>query len=163
MSTAQALPYHLPKTPKDQLRLLAKILAITQSQVGLDTDAEIEAMAVTILYRHLDRIQKQQALANILGLKNQILASKLYSKVVDISVNPQWGVWSLSNDELLSDQAFHTKFNEIAGYVGISASITSAKELIQEAWKNKRLGKGGWITLAIWGCVIFNNLSLIHI
>lgn len=160
MSTVNKLPYHLPKQPDEQLRILSNILSIPKSQLGRNVQAEIEAMAVTILYRHLNHIQKQDAMATIRSLNNPILVNSLVTKVVDVIVNPQWGIWSLSNEELLADQDFHAKVDEVAGYIGISASAASGKDFIQNLWKNKKIGKGGWIILAIWGAVIFNKSEL---
>lgn len=160
MSTTQALPYHLPIQLKEQHRYLAKILSLPYTKLGHDIDAEIEAMSGTIMYRHLDRLQKQQALASIRNLKNKWLASKLYGEATLITVNPQWGIWSLSNEELLADQEFHSELNQIANFIGLGASVASGKDFIQNLWTQRKIGRGGWTILVIWGAVFFNNKEL---
>jgi len=43
---------------------------------------------------------------------------------------------------------------------GGSLSAAGAKDVIQSAWQNKKLSKGSWVTLVIWGALLFNNAEL---
>ncbi len=65
-------------------------------------------MSGVILYRHLNRNQKTEAMSLIrqIGKKNKPLEGQLVNLILNTSINPQWGVWSLNNDELLNDHNF---------------------------------------------------------
>jgi hypothetical protein len=122
---------------------------------------EVNAMAATMLYRHLGRLQRIEAMTIITNLKNKRLVSRLRALAVDTTyVNPQWGIWSLTNEELLEDQAAHEQFNQFVGYLGATASILGAKDIIME-FKNKgRLTVGSWAVIAIAGIAFFNAREL---
>ncbi|MBL1415647.1 MAG: hypothetical protein COB27_002035 [Moritella sp.] len=154
------LPYNLPKSPKEQLRYLAKIINIPYSFVASGGQQEVEAMTATIMYRHLNRIQQMEAWTLIRGLDSRPLTGKLVDKVLDTKTNPQWGMWSMTNEELLADKKIHEIINTYASGLGVTASAAGTKSVLQEVWKNKKLSKGGWVTLIIWGAVIFNSSEL---
>ena len=156
------LPYVLPKNLPEQLRHLAKITNIPFSFVKDGGQLELEAMSGVILYRHLNRIQKMQSMSLIreVGKKNKPLEGWLVNLIVNTSVNPQWGVWSLSNDELLNDRNFHNTINDYASIIGLTASAAGAKTIIQETWKRKKMTKGGIVTLVLWGALYFNSSEL---
>lgn len=154
------LPYNLPKSPKEQLRYLAKIINIPYSFVASGGQQEVEAMTATIMYRHLNRIQQMEAWQLIRGLDSRPLTGKLVDKVLDTKTNPQWGMWSMTNEELLADKKIHEIINTYASGLGVTASAAGTKSVLQEVWKNKKLSKGGWVTLIIWGAVIFNSSEL---
>ena len=155
-------PYVLPKNLPEQLRLLAKIINIQFSFVKDGGQLELEAMSGVILYRHLNRIQKTEAMFLIrqIGKKNKPLEGQLVNLILNTSINPQWGVWSLNNDELLNDHNFHNTINRYAGIIGLTASAAGVKTIIQETWKRKRMTKGGVVTLVLWGAFFFNNSEL---
>jgi hypothetical protein len=94
------------------------------------------------------------------GKKNKPLEGRLVNLIVNTSVNPQWGVWSLSNDELLNDHNFHNTINDYASIIGLTASAAGAKTIVQEIWKTKKMTKGGIATLVLWGALYFNNSEL---
>lgn len=154
------LPYNLPKSAKEQLRYLAKIINIPYSFVASGGQREIEAMTATIMYRHLNRVQQMEAWKLIRSLDSRPLTGKLVDKVLDIKTNPQWGMWSMTNEELLADQHFHDVINTYAGGLGVTISAASTKDLLQEIWKNKKISRGGWVTLIIWGAVFVNSTEL---
>jgi hypothetical protein len=69
---------------------------------------ELDALAATMLYRHLGHQLKFKAMTMITNLKNKRLVSRLRALAIDTTyVNPQWGIWSLTKEELLVDQAAH--------------------------------------------------------
>lgn len=94
------------------------------------------------------------------GIKNGPLEGKLVNLILNISVNPQWGFWSLNNDELLNDHAFHNTINDYAGFIGLTASAAGAKTIIENIWKTKKMTRGGVATLVLWGALYFNNSEL---
>ena len=69
-------------------------------------------------------------------------------------------MWSMTNEELLADKKIHEIINTYASGLGVTASAAGTKSVLQEVWKNKNLSKGGWVTLIIWGAVIFNSSEL---
>jgi hypothetical protein len=156
------LPYILPKNLPEQLRFLAKITNIPFSFVKDGGQLELEAMSGVILYRHLNQVQKMEAMSLIrnVGKKSRLLEGRLVNLILNISVNPQWGVWSLSNDELLNDLNFHNIINDYAGFIGLTASAAGAKTIIQKVWQTKKMTRGGVATLVLWGALYFNNSEL---
>lgn len=61
---------------------------------------------------------------------------------------------------MLSDQSFHDHINHYASWIGLTASAVGAKDIVQKTWKNKKMSKGGLVTLVIWGSLLFNNSEL---
>lgn len=101
MPEVSDLPYYLPTDTQGQLRVLAKLLDLPPATVEQSGEAGVEAMTATILYRHLDRRQRIKAMEKIKSLPDRALVSKLVRITLDTAfVNPQWGLWSLTNEEL---------------------------------------------------------------
>jgi len=114
-----------------------------------------------ILYRHLDRIQRIEAMKLIRSLSSRALMGHIITKTLDTTfINPQWGIWSLSNKELLKDVNFHSNLDSFASYVGIGSSMLAGKDLIKEIWSMKKMGKKHWVLIVIWGGVVFNKVEL---
>tara|TARA_Y100000588_G_C14218002_1_gene909735 strand:+ start:237 stop:788 length:552 start_codon:yes stop_codon:yes gene_type:complete len=155
------LPYDLPNNSADQLRVLATIIEVPYSLVSNGGDYEVEAICGAILYRHLDRHQRVEALTLIRSLENRALSGKLISIAIEPTlVNKDWGVWSLTKEELIADQLFHSQADNLASYVGLGASAMSGKDLLTKIWKKRKITKGGLVTLVIWGTVFFNKSEL---
>ncbi|MBH0059414.1 hypothetical protein I6F65_20985 [Pseudoalteromonas sp. SWXJZ94C] len=154
------LPYSLPKTPKAQCQYLARICSISLHKLSNNHQEESEAIASVIIYRHLSSNQKIEAMRLIQALINKPLMAKLIEKITDTIVNPQWGIWSLSNTELLKDHKFHDMVNTYAGISGITISMVSVADLASTIWKTKKVTKGGWLTLVMWGSLILNATEL---
>ena len=159
--TIAHLPYQIPTNPIAQSLYLAEILKIDSSLVEHAGADEVDAMAATMLYRHLGRQLKLEAMTMIIKLKNKRLVSMLRTLAVDTTyVNPQWGIWSLTNKELLADQAAHHKFNELASIAGVGASALGLKDILMEIKRTGRLGPGAWTLLAFYGIVLLNAKEL---
>ena len=155
------LPYHIPTSTNEQLKFLAKITDIPANLIQNGGVKEVEAIASVILYRHMNRHQRIEAMTLIRSVSNRALMGTLITKVLDTTyVNPQWGVWSLSTNELESDINFHTAISDYAGYIGVGASALSGKDLVKEVWSLKKLGRRHWLLLVIWGSVYFNSREL---
>jgi len=157
------LPYNLPQSKFEQLRVLAKIINLQPSLIKAAGDEELEAISGVILHRHLDRFQKVEVwkLIRKIGKRNRPLEGKLTDLILNAKVNPQWGIWSLSNEELLADQQFHDAINSYASWIGITASAQGMKDIIYLIIKNKKISKGGIVTFVLWGSLLF-NLSELH-
>lgn len=151
MPSTSDLPYRLPTTTTEQLRELAKILDLPFAMVETTGERGLAAMSLTIMYRHLDRRQRYDAMRVIYSLDNKDLVSRLQRKAVDTAlVNKRWGVWSMTNEELLEDQAFHDLFQQVGALVGVTFSASSLKDFVREVGRNRRITKGGMATVVIW-------------
>ncbi|CAA0101467.1 Uncharacterised protein [BD1-7 clade bacterium] len=158
---ATYLPYNLPSSTQAQALRLADILDISPTLVSGVSRRDVDAMSGTILYRHLDRFQKIDVMSLLHSMPNRHLARVLHAKVVDVAlVNPQWGIWSLSNEELMADQAFHAAVDELASLIGVTASVVGGKELISEVWKQRKISKASIAVVVVWGALFFNKQEL---
>ncbi|WP_432456204.1 hypothetical protein ACRRS0_09750 [Agarivorans sp. QJM3NY_29] len=138
-----------------------EIIGIKKELLKRGGQLEIDSICATILYRHLTQKQRVDAMVLIRSLSNPILKSKLITKALDATyLNPQWGIWSMTNDELQADKDFHEFIDSFASYIGLSASGLGVKELIDSARSNQKLAKGGIVMLVIWGTVAFNKSEL---
>ncbi|MGF1876242.1 hypothetical protein L4D77_13045 [Photobacterium frigidiphilum] len=68
------------------------------------------------------------AMKAIHSVRKKALVGMIITRVLDTTyVNPQWGIWSLSNAELKADLKFHSQLSSVASVAGISASVQSGK------------------------------------
>ena len=86
---------------------LAKVLDLPKSSLHGNPDFIVASMAGTILYRHLNRLDRVNVIQAIKMLASLELQSELISRCLDVLINPQWGEWSLKNNELNSIVEFH--------------------------------------------------------
>lgn len=161
MPSISDLPQHLPRDTKGQLRELGKIVGIPQPLLENAGQETIDTICATILYRHLSPAQRQEAMAMINALPNRQLTGLLITRALDTTfVNPEWGMWSMTNDELAAAEAFYSAIDDYASYVGISASALGAKDLASTVWRQRKLTRGGIVTLVIWGAIAANKAQL---
>lgn len=160
--TINDLPYpNMPTTLQGQLNKLADIIGIRRNLITGAEETELQAMCYVALYRHLSQQQRRKAMETIHSVKKRALIGVLIAKALDTTfVNPQWGVWSLTNDELKSDIASHEQIQYLAGLIGIGASGMSIWDLVQKVVKERNVGYKQLATLVIWGFVIWNNEEL---
>ncbi|WP_394146457.1 hypothetical protein [Vibrio atypicus] len=118
MDLVNKLPYKLPSNEADAVRSLAKVLNVPLHLIQGDTVKISQAMSGTIMYRQLDRLEKQQVMMAIHALGNGLLKSNLIARCTDVLVNPQWGEWSLTNEELTAILKFHNDFNRWSSIIG---------------------------------------------
>ena len=145
MSTS-SLPYNLPKNEKEALHYLAKILNIPAHHLKGDTVKISKAMAGTLMYRQLDRIKRMEVIQLIHSLQNNHLKSILIVKCTDVLVNPQWGEWSLTKEELTKLLSFHNNLNRWSSLLGANPG---AYGIGGSAWSiiKQGTGKGNIIVL----------------
>ncbi|TOB32477.1 hypothetical protein CGK08_22095, partial [Vibrio parahaemolyticus] len=110
----------------DALKSLAKILNIPLHLVQGDPVKVSQAMSGTIMYRQLDRNARQQVMAIIHGLSSGPLKSCLITRCTDVLVNPQWGEWSLTTEELTEILKFHNDFNRWSSILGANPGAYGA-------------------------------------
>jgi hypothetical protein len=151
------LPYSLPKDTQSQLKQLREITLIPHNLLVGAGEIEVEALCYMIMYRHLNRVQRMNAMKAIHSVRKKALVGMIITRVLDTTyVNPQWGIWSLSNAELKADLKFHSQLSSVASVAGIGASVQSGKELLGKILQNKAMKRANWITLVIWGAIYFN-------
>ena len=171
------LEHILPKTTQDAANKLANILEYPLSAVKNANSDTLEALAGTILYRHLERTQ-QNAVMRLVDSQPGILRGRLLPSIASVIVNPNWGLWSLSKKELEEKLAFNTGLQSLYSTLGLGFTVSAgtvafndyfkyrddlrkstSKEnsaKLTQAIKAKGIKKG-FITLVIWGAVGFNN------
>ena len=158
------LPYFLPVDTDGQLRELAKILNIPLPLEMKEGPLAVEALSATILFRHLNQAQRQEALKLMESLQSRELRGKLVTKALDTTfVNPKWGIWSLTNDELISEQSFHAAVDNYATWAGFGFSGIAAKDFVKQVRKNRKITRGGIAKLVIWVAVAGNKSALNNI
>ena len=109
----------------------------------------------------MNHLQRMEAMSVIRSIRNRALMGQILTKTLDTTfVNPQWGIWSLSNSELLKDINFHAKLDSFSSYVGVSASILGSKNLITDILNTRKIGKKHWVLIVIWGSIAFNKSEL---
>lgn len=161
MPKVSDLPYHLPRDAKGQLRALARILDISPVAAEKLGEAGAEAMCAAILYRHLDRHQRYQTMKKMQSLPDKALGARLVTLALDTTfVNPQWGLWSLTNEELAEDIRFHQVIDTVGAISGATLSVSSGKDVIKEILKNGKLSPGGIALLVIGVAFAGNNSEL---
>ncbi|OLQ78347.1 hypothetical protein BIT28_00190 [Photobacterium proteolyticum] len=160
--TINDFPYpNIPITLQGQLNKLSDTIGIRRNLLIDAGEKELQAMCYVVLYRHLTQQQRQMAMKTIHSIKKRALIGALIDKTLDTTfVNPQWGVWSLTNDELIQDIASHEQIQYLAGLIGVGASGMSIWELVQKVVKARAVGYKQLATLVIWGFVIWNNKEL---
>ncbi len=157
--TPQDLPYYLPKNPRDKLIFLAEILDIPRTMVINGGQTELEAMCGVIMYRHLDPHQRIDVFKLIRSLDGPLQGRLVQATTLPL-VNPQWGIWSLTNEELTNDAKYHEFLDSVASYIGLTASGVAVKDLAKNVWSSRKIGKGGFVTIVIWAAVLFNQSEL---
>ncbi|MDZ5120818.1 hypothetical protein OR259_21750 [Vibrio parahaemolyticus] len=159
--SVSSLPYNLPSNEQEQLRILAKIIDFKPELLVGAGKVEVDAICSMILYRHLSQKQRVDAMKLIRSVSNRALMGKLVTGALDTTfVNPQYGMWSMTEKELQSDKDFHSFLDNLASYIGIGASSLGLKDLYKESKARGKLGRGGLAVLVIWGAVAFNKSEL---
>jgi RHS repeat-associated protein len=153
--------YSLTGSIQEQANSLAEITGLSSELVENATQNDLDAISGAVLYRHLDKNQRGEALSIIRSVENKKLEGKLVSSLLDTAfVNPQWGAWSLTNSELIADQAFHQTVEDYASVIGLSASGASAYEQYKRIRNTGKLGRNGVAIVTVWGAILFNKSEL---
>lgn len=110
--------YDLPRSKTEAVKKLAVILKVPSHKLIGDESEIVTAMAGTILYRHLERLDKMSVMQKIQTLSHPQLLTELKIKCLDSLVNPQWAEWSLTNNELKELLDFHNQLNRWSSLLG---------------------------------------------
>jgi len=147
------LPYQMPKSDNEHLLKLAKITGIPANLLVGGGETEIAAISYMILYRHLNQHDRIEAMRIIKSVKNRQLMGHIIDKtLLTTFVTTQWGVWSLSNKELLAEHEFYESISSMASVMGVGASALGGFDMMQEARRNKRILIRHWALIVLWGC-----------
>lgn len=121
----------------------------------------LEAMRATILYRHMDARQRYAAMRSIRTLPSRELEGLLVGKALNTTfINPHWGKWSLTNEELANDIAFHEAVDTFGSIIGVTFSITSGRDVVKEIYERRKLTRGGVAMLVLWITFSANKSTL---
>ncbi|WP_425641977.1 hypothetical protein ACPUEK_01005 [Marinomonas gallaica] len=121
-SFIEKLRYPTFENNKDLIRSLGDVLGIPASITDTVSNQEkcASAMSGVIMYRQLNRIEKMEVMRLIRSIESKKLVEKLIEKVTDVIVQPKWGLWSLSNEELQDLIDFHSEFGEWSNLLGVN-------------------------------------------
>jgi RHS repeat-associated protein len=153
--------YSLSGSIQEQANRLAEITGLSSELVENASQNDLDAISGAVLYRHLDKNQRGEALSIIRSVENKKLEGKLVSSLLDTAfVNPQWGPWSLTNSELIADQAFHQTVDDYASIIGLSASGAGVYDQYKRIITTGKLGRSGVAVVTVWGAILFNKSEL---
>ncbi|KAB7622710.1 hypothetical protein [Alkalilimnicola sp. S0819] len=155
------LPYRMPASPHAKAVFLAQLMYVPPAWLsGLTADRASALLTDICLYRHLDRKQKENVIRRIraLPVRRQDL---LMSKVLLPIVNPDWGVWSLTTEELLQQQRFLSAIVDWLGYLGLGYSFQSFGDLLKRLRARDALWSSYGVlpTIGIWGFYWMNDTA----
>lgn len=151
------LPYKLPADEKMQVEMLADILRVPRSLIKGDLVKITQAMTGVVLYRHVERKEKQEIMALIHSLQNRALTGALVTKVSDVTVNPQWGEWSLTNEELESLVSWHKSAASLSSFWGANPG---AYGVGASAWSLFKQGATKYNVIGLMVSVVLTGLGM---
>lgn len=154
------LPYNLPCTTRGKVDYLANLMGVRQRihLRALPPEVAVELLTLIALYRHLDRLGKRRVETLLQRVDRRVL-NDLQSAMAVPSVQPSWGMWSLTTNELLQRKRTLSTFNRIAGALGLTASITGANDLYKFGRQSARGAAGSVALLMIVGFVGLQQLE----
>lgn len=155
------LPYKLPVGSDRVIVSLCNVIDIPYSLLlGKGREGE-NILCGVILYRHLGMVERQEVMKMIYSQEDKSLVSKLVTKITDTIVNPNWGLWSLTNPELQARKQFHGLIQKWSSVIGVGATLASSKEFLSKVWRQKRyLSVGNVLTIIVWGGLLCSNKML---
>jgi len=152
MRVEMELPYDLPCTTRGQIDYLADLMGIKQKihLHALPPDIAVELLTLIVLYRHLDRAGVRRVETLLQRVDPRVL-NELQRPMWIPSVQRSWGMWSLTTHELLERKRVLSTFNAVAGFLGISVSISRARDWRTLGAQSAGGGAGKAATLMIIG------------
>lgn len=107
------IAYALPHNKLEAISQLAEILGIPMPELLGDGTTTLQAMCGTILFRHLEQRERDKAWA-LIQMQHPRVRMRLGHLALQTKyVNPEWGVWSLSREEIEEAIAGHERFQRI--------------------------------------------------
>jgi len=155
--------YGLTNDIEAQLKFFEKLFNLSKEELNGAGKHELDAMALTVMYRHLDSKAREKAMGIIRSVPNRRLNRSLFIKTVDTTfVNSSWGTWSKSTEELKKDLFINKSIKWVEENLG--AKTVSALFAI-DVYKNeigvgKAFKKSTIATIALYVYFSANNLAL---
>ncbi len=129
LNSYEWMPYRVPVEIRQQARYFGEILSVPSSCLREPTREDVKLMVATILYPHVDRFGKSKILLMYQNSPNKRLADFLRGEAVTVTlVNKNWGLWSLSTDELNNKLKQHEVVTKLLGLAGVK----TAQDLIKD-------------------------------
>jgi len=161
MPVVTDLPYTIPSSVNEQISRLSKTIGLPEGLMKGKGLQGVHILCGVIIYRHLDRHQKPQVMALIRNLNDPRAVGFLVGKVVDTIVNPNWGLWSLTNKELEAKRSFHSALDNIMTTLGAGASVSSVTSIAKSSWSKRSLMNSKNVLLIIvWGGIWYSKQIL---
>jgi hypothetical protein len=143
----EKLPYPKPLHPQMAVIELSKVIGVPVNYKLINDEEYIKILSGIILYRRLNSIEKQDVMARIYRLDDRGLQSKLIGKILNVTVQPLWGMWSLSNKEIEEYLSLNKKVLDMFTVLGVNPGAVG---VIQGTWDLiKTKGKGGGLMIAV--------------
>lgn len=156
MPTAEEeIPYSLPSTREGKIAVLAEIVDIKRVRFrNVSNEDTLKALTGLILYRHLSRREERKVNRHWQSLPPDVQRS-LRKRRAAILINPSWGMWSLSNEELLERNDLNQRISFWAKALGIGD--LSVKSLGSLLGKIKAANLGSVASLILIGTFVMMN------
>lgn len=135
---------------KAAIKYLGDLLQVRPEILKYAGQHELQAMFLTVMYRHLDRMQKMKAMEFIYSLSNKRLTAHLVMKITDFMVNPNWAMWAKTTQELENDKRFHDYIEQSVGTAGVeTGSIMFFGKVIYDYKKTGVVSKRNTLALGV--------------
>lgn len=161
---ARRLPYDLPRNKSRAIAQLAAVLGITKPDISGNQTAILQAMSGTILFRHLPQKPRDEVWRIIQQqkrpLRGRLSRMALHSKYI----NPDWGVWSLSTEEVNEEIARNKAFLELVGAAPVASNNLGVAKGVWDIATKRTVSAAGPILVAAGVLVFFaSELSKDHL
>lgn len=154
------LPYKIPGTEKGKIEFLCNLLGTSYSKYSkYPNHIVIEALTGIVVYHQLGHIERMNVMEFLHKNLDGPALSAAIGKITDPMVNPHWGLWSLSTDQLKEDLEFAEAVSTYIGLAGGGFSVSGAKDLWVKSrtdFKSKFPKGHPVLVIAVWG-FYFNN------
>jgi len=141
------IPYNVPHNTQMAVIELSKVIGIPINYKLIRDEQYVTLLSGIILYRHLDRLEREDVMARIYQLEDRRLQGKLVDIVTQNIVNPLAGMWSMSDKEI---NEYLSVNKEILDWFTIAGINPGAVGVAQGTWEAiKTGGKGGGLMIAI--------------
>ena len=146
---------------KAAIKYLGDLLQVRPEILKDAGQHELQAMCLTVMYRHLDRMQKMKAMEFLYSLPNKRLTAHLVMKITDFMVNPNWAMWAKTTQELENDKRFHEYIDNLTGGIGVeTGSAIFGYKILKEIKKTGAVSKKSTLALVVVGLLYISSTAL---
>lgn len=140
-----ALPYEMPTSEREAALKLAGIVGVPEGlvPVGADYNDVAAALAGLVLFRHLDRLKRNEVMRTIGKFEHshRPFYGQLQGKIANVIANPRWQNWSLTTEELEKIAAFHGRLGRTSDVIGANPGVIG---IAGSVWSMIKDGFGRW-------------------